>query len=214
VYSVDTNGIASIRHLAIATFRKGIWENELLFQKTRDDFLLWANNEREAGQPNPDLRPLIAALAALAKLLPAFPSLLEPYLHQTVGFYHDRADTLVGEVESGTMSPTRYVEWVLEKAVEERERAEACLDADVGKKAVDVVRAEAGEKMSKRVVRRGERGPILPRSIDDSLTRSALDEAMDNADAQALSRLYQFSVDVHVFKDLSQSLEQHIDVSE
>jgi hypothetical protein len=37
---------------------------------------------------------------------------------------------------------------------------------------------------------------------------------MDNADAQALSRLYQFSVDVHVFKDLSQSLEQHIDVSD
>jgi hypothetical protein len=161
VYSVDSNGIASIRHLAIATFRKGIWENELLFQKTRDDFLLWANNERDAGQPNTDLRDTIAALAALAKLLPAFPSLLEPYLHQTDEFYHDRAERLAGEVESGTMSPTRYVEWVLEKVVEERERAEACLDAEVGKKAIEVVRAEAGEKMSKRVVRRGKWGLVL-----------------------------------------------------
>lgn len=50
VYSNETTGIASIHDLSIATFRKGIWENELLFQKTRDDILSWAAEERETSQ--------------------------------------------------------------------------------------------------------------------------------------------------------------------
>lgn len=49
VYCNESTGIASIKELAIVTFRKGIWENQLLFQKTRDDLLSWASGEREAG---------------------------------------------------------------------------------------------------------------------------------------------------------------------
>ena len=47
VYSNEANGVGSIRELSIEAFRKGIWENDLLFGKTRDDLLSWATSERE-----------------------------------------------------------------------------------------------------------------------------------------------------------------------
>lgn len=53
------------------------------------------------------------------------------------------------------MPPGRYVQWVLDKAQEERDRAIACLDADVAVSAVAIVRSEAGFKQKDRVVRRG-----------------------------------------------------------
>ena len=41
---------------------------------------------------------------------------------------------------------------------------------------------------------------------------SALDEAMDLSDADALARLYGFTVDVDVFGDFVASLQSHIEV--
>jgi hypothetical protein len=137
-----------------------------LFQKTRDEFLGWAAAEHQNG-PAADLRPTIAALALLAKLLLVFPTLSEPYLEQTAAYYQDKADGFAADVEAGLMSPTRYVEWVLEKSVEEQARAENWLDASVATEAVKVVRREAGEKLSKRVVRKGK----LRRNIADRSAR-------------------------------------------
>jgi cullin-4 len=54
------------------------------------------------------------------------------------------------------MPATQYVEWLLEKVEEERERALVCLDADVAEEVVAVVRKEGGKNQSEKVVSRGE----------------------------------------------------------
>ena len=54
------------------------------------------------------------------------------------------------------MSPSRYVEWVLEKAEEEAERVRTCLDVSLEAPIRRVVRTEAGAKMGSRIIRRGE----------------------------------------------------------
>ncbi len=156
VYSNEANGIGSIRELSIATFRKGVWENELLMEKTRDEFLAWATEERESTTSNTELRPTISSLTALAKLLCAFSTLSQPYIDLTRSHYAEAASTNMSSVESGTMSATRYIEWTLQKVDEERERAEARVAPEIAEEAVKGVRSEAGEKIGKRIVRRGK----------------------------------------------------------
>ena len=72
----------------------------------------------------------------------------------------------VESVQEGTMSVTRYVEMILQKVIEERERAKVCLDGEEADKAVEEVRLEGGTKMGERIVRRGECSPstkmVLP----------------------------------------------------
>jgi hypothetical protein len=58
-------------------------------------------------------------------------------------------------VEGGKMSPTGYIEWVMEQVQAEDERARSTMSAEVAGQVVNVVRVQAGYKMSKRIVSRG-----------------------------------------------------------
>ncbi|WWD19893.1 hypothetical protein CI109_104362 [Kwoniella shandongensis] len=193
VYSNSSNGITSIRELSIATFKKFIWENEILAEKTRDEVLAWVTAEREAGSPSTDVRPTISSVSALAKLLSTFSTLSEPFVDLTTSYYQSSSMSYVDSVEQGGMSATKYVEWVLEKVDEEKERGEACLSIEVAERVVQVVRREAGEEKGTKIIQR------------------ALDEAMDNADSPALARLYQLSVDVNVFPLFFRALQDHLE---
>ncbi|KAK8853464.1 hypothetical protein IAR55_004171 [Kwoniella newhampshirensis] len=193
VYSNSTNGIASIHDLSIATFRKYIWENDLLAEKTREEVLAWATAEREAGSPASDARPTISSVFSLSKLLSTFPSVAEPYMELVTAHYQSVSTSNLDSVEQSGMTASKYVAWVLEKVDEERERAETCLSLDVAERSMQIVRQEAGENKGDKIVRR------------------ALDEAMDNADSAALTRLYRFSVDVNVFTILSRALQDHLE---
>lgn len=51
------------------------------------------------------------------------------------------------------------------------------------------------------------------RVAKDELILIALDEAMDLVDSQALSRLFRFSVDTHVFTTFNKALQDYIEVS-
>ena len=110
---------------------------------------------------NGSLRPTVTAVTALAKLLDTFGTLSEPYVTLANSHYSEHAETNITSVESASMSPSKYVSWVLEKVAEERERASICMDQSVAKQVVHVVRVQCGYKMSKRIVRRGR-----PRSTE------------------------------------------------
>ncbi|WVQ94950.1 hypothetical protein IAU59_002040 [Kwoniella sp. CBS 9459] len=193
VYSNPSNGIASIAELSTATFRRLIWENELIFQKTRDEVLAWATSEREAASPLTDTRPTIKSLSSISKTLSTFPTLSEPYIDLTTTHYRESASTFINSLEGGSMTAIKYVAWVLEKVEEERERAKSCMSADVAGQVVINVRKEAGQKQAEKVVRK------------------ALDESMDAADTVSLGRLYQFSIDVDAFPLFSKALEGHLE---
>lgn len=109
----------------------------------------------ENDSANQELRPTVAAIVALAGLLDTFKSLSEPYVSLANTHYSERAETNIQEVESGSMSPSTYIGWALDKVVEERDRACTCMDQSVAKQVVNVVRVQCGYKMSKRIVRRG-----------------------------------------------------------
>lgn len=101
------------------------------------------------------LRPAVTSTTKLAKLLGTFDTLSEPYVSQANSHYSEHAETNIAAVESGSMSSSKYVSWVLDRVGEERERAGTCLDQTVAKQVVHVVRVQCGYKMSKRIVRRG-----------------------------------------------------------
>lgn len=103
--------------------------------------------------PNTALRTTIASLTSLSKLLSTFSTLSIPYISLTESHYQEAA---ASNIDNDQISPIKYVEWVLEKAIEERDRAEACFSKDVANSAVQVVREEAGRKMGEKVVRRGK----------------------------------------------------------
>jgi len=63
-------------------------------------------------------------------------------------------------VEGGKMSPTGYIEWVMDQVKAEDERARATMSAEVAGQVVNVVRVQAGYKMSKRIVSRGVSSPF------------------------------------------------------
>jgi hypothetical protein len=166
------------RLLSIKSFSSGAWSEDILRGKIRDDILSWVTNERDAGRyisdivalltrladkcsPNDMLRPTVTSVTALAKLLDTFSTLSEPYVSLTNSHYSERAETNIISVESGTMSASKYVEWVQAKVTEERERACLCMDPSVAKQVVHVVRVQSGYKMSKRIVRRGRSPPPI-----------------------------------------------------
>ncbi|KAK4685778.1 hypothetical protein P7C73_g4368, partial [Tremellales sp. Uapishka_1] len=174
VYCTAVGGAPTIRSIAISTFRTTTWEADLLSSKTRDEVLRWVADT--------SLRPIITSLTTLANLLSVYERFSETYLEETSTYYERKAEEDVAQVEGGTMSPTKYVEWVLDKVGEERERAASCMSAKTGDQAVDIVRKEA-----------------------------ALEEAMTLSDAPALKRLYQFAVDVDVFPLLRVALQSFIE---
>jgi hypothetical protein len=64
-------------------------------------------------------------------------------------------------VEGGKMSPTGYIEWVMEQVKAEDEQARATMSVEVAGQVVNVVRVQAGYKMSKRIVSRGMSLPFM-----------------------------------------------------
>lgn len=149
-----------------------MWGQDILRGKIRDDILAWATAEREAAVSNrtsdrlglniptpasadSQLRPTIASVVALAKLLDTFDTLSAPYVSLANEHYSENAETSIKSVESGEMTSAGYVTWALDKAAEEHERATTCLDEAVAEQVVNVVRVQSGYKMSKRIVRRG-----------------------------------------------------------
>ncbi|OCF77529.1 hypothetical protein I204_01517 [Kwoniella mangroviensis CBS 8886] len=196
VYSNPINGIASIKELSISTFRKVIWENEIIVEKTRSDVLAWSSKERELESSIEDTRPTIQNITSISKVLEKFvESISNPYVELTNKYYSTSAQEKVNLVQNSDkeFTASKYVEWVLEKVVQEKERAESCLDENVAEQVVKVVRKEAGENVAEKVVRR------------------ALDESMDSQDQGSLSRLYTFSTDVNSFPILVKSLEDHLE---
>ncbi|WRT69963.1 uncharacterized protein IL334_006954 [Kwoniella shivajii] len=192
VYSNPSVGISSIKELSFTTFRNFIWENELLAEKTRQDVLTWSTTERE-NEITSNERSTIQEISKLSNLLNTFKSISEPYIELTISHYNTSAEKYIQTVEQGSMAPGKYVEWVLAKVVEERERADDCLSKQVSEEVAQVVRNEAGEKIGDRIIKR------------------ALDESMDSTDIESLTRLYQLSVDVNVFPTLVKSLEKHLE---
>ncbi|WVR09664.1 hypothetical protein IAU60_006739 [Kwoniella sp. DSM 27419] len=192
VYSNQPNGIASIHDVAIATFKNLVWDNELIYQRTRDVMLAWASTERNSAAPSASDRDIVASLVSLSRLLKTFDTLADPYIELATSHYRDSATDLLATVQQGATTAIKYVDWVLEKVEEERARAHACFDQAVADQAVTVTRREAG----------GDKG--------DQVVRSAVDEAMDLADTSALTRVYKFAVDVEVFPLFSKAVQEHL----
>ncbi|WWC72278.1 uncharacterized protein I206_106240 [Kwoniella pini CBS 10737] len=194
VYSNSLNGIASIKELSITIFRNSIWNNEIIAEKTRSEFLAWSKNERELERVLDDQRPTIVEITNLSKLLDTFnESIVKPYIELTAEHYSSNAEVHMEEVENNIMKPCKYVEWVLSKVIEEKERAEINLRKDVAEQVVRAVRKSAGEDVAKRVIRR------------------AVDECMDSQNVESLSRLCTFSIDVNSFGVLVQAVEDHLE---
>lgn len=179
VYSGETTGIASIRELAIASFRKGVWENEIISGKTTDDILTWVAKERaDARYVNstapkhlranvnicsPDIkqRPTVIAIVSLIKLLDGDGPSTIWYLiaGNTKEYYATQAvaNHPSSNEESGSgMKATEYVSWALDKVKEEEERAMTCVDEHLAEIVVSSIRTELGSNMRDKVVRRGE----------------------------------------------------------
>ena len=82
----------------------------------------------------------------------------DSYIETTSDHYATSAESNVESVEGGTMSAGRYVQWVREKVVEEKERAEDCFGTNQGvaEQVMSLVRDLAGAKQQEGFVRRGE----------------------------------------------------------
>lgn len=74
------------------------------------------------------------------------------YIHHTREYY---AQTAKQNLDLG-MSPLKYVDWMLSKLVDEKQRAQACLSEAVAEEVENRVRKEAGFNVSERVIRPGE----------------------------------------------------------
>lgn len=112
-------------------------------------------------RPDTALRPTITSLLGLLRVLGIFSLIFDPYIEALIEHYDTTAASNVESVESGTMSAGRYVQWVREKVLEEKDRAEECFGTDrgVAEQAVASVREYAGAKQQERFMRRGERLP-------------------------------------------------------
>jgi len=101
------------------------------------------------------LRQTVVSMVDLSRLLGVFESLSTPYVGLANTHYSEVAQTNITNVEGGTMSPTAYIEWVGDKVKSEEERGRATMSSEVASQVVNVVRVQAGYKMSKRIVSRG-----------------------------------------------------------
>jgi len=111
----------------------------------------------------------------LTRLLGVFESISSPYIGLANTHFSEVAEVNIANVEGGKMSPTGYIEWVMEQVKAEDERARATMSVEVAGQVVNVVRVQAGYKMSKRIVSRGMSPPtqMFPgqRSLTTQLCR-------------------------------------------
>ena len=77
-------------------------------------------------------------------------------MEQLIQYYTETATANVAQVERGSSTATKYVDWVVTKAREEAERAKACLWRGTDIEVDPVVKRVAGEAMAERIIRRGE----------------------------------------------------------
>ena len=88
---------------------------------------------------NEALRPTIVAVAGLSNALDVWQSITEPYLDLLGDYYTAESDKLVSNLEDEGVAG-KYVQWALQSAESEKERATVCLSAEVAAKAVKAVR--------------------------------------------------------------------------
>lgn len=217
VHAKEGSGVRSIRcvqligHLlthsdrATAHFRKSVWGNELLFQKTRDDILAWTASERESGEIDMAQRGTVKTVVLIAKTLGVFSSLSRPYVDVTQEYYEDLAGTHVANVQGGTYTGTEYVKWAGDKEEEERDRATQCFSPEVTAEVVDVFRHVTGEMFADQIVRKGELQSTTTTNIP------ALDEALYRADTSSLTRLFTYCQQSQAFKILTKAMHDHIE---
>ena len=105
---------------------------------------------------NSALRLTVVSIVELTRLLGVFEHLSSPYVHLANTYYSDVSEVNIVNVEGGKMSPTGYIEWVMDQVKVEEERARATMSMEVAGQVVNVVRVQAGYKMSKRIVSRGK----------------------------------------------------------
>ena len=213
--------VPSIQDLAIAAFKSGVWDNQLIYQKTRDELLAWATAERAAPSTSTqsssasELRPTIIAVAGLSRTLCTWESISEPYLELLEQYYTDASAQRLSAITDGTQTAGEYVTWILQSAEEEDERGDTCLSGEVARQAARTVRKCAATE----VIPAGELPPSAGSAVVPPKGGSwqykvadqpALDAAMDCADPAALGRLYTFALDTQSFKQFAQSLQDHI----
>lgn len=150
--------IADRRDLSITAFRTGIWDDKILFSKTRDEIIAWAAQERAQQQlvaatsdrerahvrPDASLRSVVASISALSKVLSKFDSVSEAYLDSLIDHYKTEANSKISNIQDGSMSATRYIQWIVDKVEEERDRARTCLDETIATSAVSLVHEHLG----------------------------------------------------------------------
>jgi hypothetical protein len=160
---------------------------------------------------NTPLRLTVVSIVELTRLLGVFENLSSPYVSLANTHYNEVSEVNMSNVEGGKMSPTGYIEWITEQVKVEEERARSTMSGEVASQVVNVVRVQAGYKMSKRIVSKGK---SISESNEVTMADGvALEEAMDLSDGDALSRLYGFSVDVQVFGEFVECLKTHIEAS-
>jgi hypothetical protein len=116
------------------------------------NMIRWADTNSSSTSTSTTTRETITSLSNLFKIHSSFSALSESYIELATTHYLSFANTILIPEQ---ISATAYVALVLNKVSEERERARICFSTDVAEKVVEIVRFEAGERQSEKVVRRG-----------------------------------------------------------
>jgi len=174
VYKASSNSTDFVRQLAVQAFAHSVWGQDIIRGKIIDSIMTWVTEERVSsksvhssiylatmliGRTNDALRLTVISIVDLTRLLGVFESLSSPYIGLANTHYSEVAEVNMMNVEGGKMSPTGYIEWVMEQVKAEDERAKATMSVEVAGQVVNVVRVQAGYKMSKRIVSRGMSPP-------------------------------------------------------
>ena len=170
-----SGNLLSIRQLAVQAFARSVWGQDIIRGKIIDSIMTWVTEERVSSKSvylslclarklidrtNGALRLTVISIVDLTRLLGVFESLSSPYIGLANTHYSEVAEVNMMNVEGGKMSPTGYIEWVMDQVKAEDERARATMSAEVAGQVVNVVRVQAGYKMSKRIVSRGVSSPF------------------------------------------------------
>jgi len=123
-------------------------------------------------RPDASLRSVVAAVSAISKTLSKFDTVSEAYLDSLIDHYKSEAKAKISNVQSGSMSATRYVQWIVSKVEEERDRARTCLDEPTAVSAVYYVREHLGSAQYANFIQTGEPSHGSRSAADGSLGRS------------------------------------------
>lgn len=123
---------------------------------------LCATRDELISRTNAPLRLTVVSIVDLTRLLGVFENLSSPYIGLANTHFSEVAEVNMTSVEGGKMSPTGYIEWVMDQVKAEEERARTTMSPEVAGQVVNVVRVQAGYKMSKRIVSRGMSTSLMP----------------------------------------------------